>query len=154
MYKLSYMKFSGERYPYIIDLNVLEAIQDKFGSISEFERKVVGVEKVLDKNGQELLEANGSPKMRIVEPNMAAINFILPEMINEGLAIEAEREGKEYKPVNPLLIMADCNLEYTELSRLIHEEFVRRFESKKSKHSESSPKRRKPSTSNGSTTSD
>ena len=93
MYKLSYMEFSGERYPYIIDLNVLEAIQDKFGSISEFERKVVGVEKVLDKNGQELLEANGSPKMRIVEPNMAAINFILPEMMRD-LRSRRKEKGK------------------------------------------------------------
>lgn len=154
MYKLNRIEFGGESYPYIIDLNVLEAIQNEYGSIGEFERAIVGVEEVKDENGETVYEADGSPKMRIVEPSLKAINFVLPEMINEGLAIEAEREGKSWTPVNGLLLMADCDLGYRELSTLIHGEFVRRFASKKSKHSESRPRRRKPSTSSGSPTSD
>lgn len=154
MYKLNYIEFSGARYPYIIDLNVLETIQNKYRSLQTFEQLVYGLRPIVDKDGQTRTNENGETLYQRVEPNMAAINFVLPEMINEGLAIEAKRSGKEYTEVDPMLIMADCDLSFNELSELIHEEFERRFVTKKSRHSESRPRRRRPSTSNGSTTSD
>lgn len=154
MYEIHYIEFSGQKYPYIIDLNVLEKIQEKYRSIQVFEQLVYGFRPILDKDGKQKENEKGEKIYQKVEPNMAAINFILPEMINEGLAIEAERAGKEFTEVDPLLIMADCDINFNELSEIIHEEFERRFVSKKSKHSESRPRRRKPSTSDGSTTSD
>lgn len=154
MYKLSYIEFSGNKYPYIIDLNVLEAIQNKYRSIQVFEQLVYGMRPIIEKDGTQRRDKDGNALYQRVEPNMAAINFVLPEMINEGIAIEARRAGKEFDEVDPLLIMADCDLNFNELSELIHEEFERRFVTKKSKPSESRPRRRKPSTSNGSPTSD
>lgn len=153
MYKLNHIEFSGEKYPYLIDLNVLETIQEKYRSIQIFEQLVYGLRPILDKDGTQKENDKGEKLYRKVEPNMAAINFVLPEMINEGLAVEADRQGKEYTPVDPMKIMADCDISFEELSELIHEEFSRRFVSKKSKHSESRPRRRNPSTSNGSGTS-
>lgn len=154
MYKLNHIEFSGKKYPYIIDLNVLEAIQDKYRSLQVFEQLVYGLRPVVGKDGQTQTDKDGNTLYRNVEPNLAAINFVLPEMINEGLAIEAMRSNKEFKEVDPLEIMAECDINFRELSELIRVEFNRRFETKKSNHSESRPRRRKPSTSNGSITSD
>lgn len=154
MYQLSHIEFSGESYPYIIDLNVLETIQEKYSTVQNFERMIIGFKPVIADDGSQKKDEKGNKMWIPSEPDIKTINFILPEMINEGLAIEARRSGKEYKPVDPMLIMADCDIAYQELADIIHEEFARRFVSKKSSPSESRPRARKRSTSNGSTTSE
>ena len=137
MYKLETLEFGGKKYPYIIDLNVLEAIQDEFGSIQEFERRVIGLLVERDEYGEIIHDEVGNPKMKVVEPSLKHINFALVEMINEGLAIESRRSGKEYEPIDALLIMAECDINYIVLANLIKAEFDRRFVSKKSSHQES-----------------
>lgn len=133
MYKINKLEINGKKYPYIIDLNVLEAIQDEYGTIQEFERKILGLQIEHDANGNTLYDSEENVRYKKVEPSIKAIGFVLPEMINEGIAVEAMRAHKEYEPVEPLELMAEINVDYHELAVIIHDEFVRRFESKKSK---------------------
>lgn len=74
--KLKYINFE-KKYPIKCDLTVLEEIQEKYGTINEFELKLAG----WMKNEKKLVKT---------EPSMKAIRFALPLMINEGIDIANE----------------------------------------------------------------
>nr|DAX39501.1 MAG TPA: tail tube protein [Caudoviricetes sp.] len=72
------LEIEGKKYPMAFTLNVMESIQDEYGTIDKWGDLTEG------KDG---------------EPNIKALVFGLTEMINEGLDIEAEEKGKDYKPL-------------------------------------------------------
>lgn len=114
-----------------MDLNVLEHIQEEYGSINQFERDILGIELVKDEDGKQLYTKAGDCQMRIVEPSVKAIKAVLPMMINEGLAIEADIRGERYVPVSEQEIFRSCQIPFGDLADMIHEEFARCFETKK-----------------------
>ena len=114
-----------------MDLNVLETIQNEYGTINEFERDILGLKFAKDADGKQLFNDEGEPKMIIGETSIRAIKVALPAMINEGLEIEAEEAGKEFEPVEESYIFRNCNVSYELLGKMIHEEFKRCFKVKK-----------------------
>lgn len=68
----------GKEYPIVFNLNVMQAIQEEYGTITEWGK---------------LTDAEDD------EPNAKAVIFGIREMINEGLDIRAEETGEEYKPL-------------------------------------------------------
>lgn len=131
MEKMKRILIDGRTYPYKIDLNVLETIQDRYGSISQFERELLGYQFRMDDNGDQVYTEDGEPVMYRVEPSIRAIKMVLPAAINEGLAIEAEIMGKEYVPIAEEAVFRNCTISYELLARMLHEEFKRCFETKK-----------------------
>lgn len=131
MEKMKRILIARRTYPYKIDLNVLEAIQDKYGSISQFERELLGYRFRLDEDGNQIYSEDGEPVMYRVEPSIRAIKAVLPAAINEGLAIEAEERGKEYVPIAEEEVFRNCTISYELLARMLHDEFKRCFETKK-----------------------
>lgn len=131
MEKMKRILIAGRTYPYKIDLNVLEAIQDEYGSISQFERELLGYRFRLDEDGNQIYSEDGEPVMYRVEPSIRAIKAVLPAAINEGLAIEAEERGKEYVPIAEEEVFRNCTISYELLARMLHDEFKRCFETKK-----------------------
>lgn len=131
MEKMKRILIARRTYPYKIDLNVLEAIQDKYGSISQFERELLGYRFRLDEDGNQIYSEEGEPVMYRVEPSIRAIKAVLPAAINEGLAIEAEERGKEYVPIAEEEVFRNCTISYELLARMLHDEFKRCFETKK-----------------------
>lgn len=121
----------GRTFPVKIDLNVLEKIQDEYGSIYEFERKILGLEVARDRNGKVIYGDDKKPVMLSVEPSIKAIKTVLPLMINEGLAIEAGETGQSWEPVSDLWVFANCSIDFNVLAKMIHAEFKRCFETKK-----------------------
>lgn len=119
MQKLNRFLIGDKTYPVKMDLNVLEGIQDAFGSISRFERELLG------------LRASGDGKIYRAEPSVKAIKAVLPAMINEGLAIEAAETGKGYEPVGELEVFSACTIAYDLLADMIHAEFRKCFAVKK-----------------------
>lgn len=110
----------GDRtYPVKMDLNVLETLQEKFGSIRAFEMELVG------------LRVSEDGSLYVTEPSVRAVREALPAMVNEGLAIEAADEGRPWEPVDELRLMSECRIAYDELARMIHEELKRCFMRKK-----------------------
>lgn len=73
-----YLEVEGKKYPMEFNLNVMEVIQDEYGTV--------------DKWGELTEGENG-------EPNIKALVFGLTAMINEGLEIEAEDKEKDFKPL-------------------------------------------------------
>lgn len=131
MRKMARIRIGKKDYPMKMDLNVLEHIQEEYGSINQFERDILGIEYLKDENGKQLYTKDGDCRMRIVEPSVKAIKAVLPMMINEGLAIEADIRGGEYVPVSEQEIFRECRIPFGDLADMIHEEFARCFETKK-----------------------
>ena len=72
------ISYNGKTYPYIFNLNVMEAIQEEYGTIDEWGRLTDG--------------ANG-------EPNAKALIFGYTVMINEGIDIRNEEQGTNEPPL-------------------------------------------------------
>lgn len=119
MQKLGRILIGDRTYPVKIDLNVLEAIQEGYGSIGRFERELVGLYQ-----GEDGTMYRG-------EPSVKAIRMVLPVMVNEGLAIEAAETGKPYEPVSDMEVISRCSVAYDLLAGVIHGEFKKCFIQKK-----------------------
>jgi len=75
--KINYLETKTEKFPLVFTLNVMEAIQEKYGTIE---------------NWSNLIQRDG-------EPDIKALKFFITEAINEGLEIEAERTGEKRKAI-------------------------------------------------------
>ena len=75
--KINYLETKTEKYPLVFSLNVMEAIQDKYGSIDKW---------------SSLIQKNGGPDIK-------ALKFFMTEAINEGIEIENEKNNEKRKSV-------------------------------------------------------
>ena len=123
MENLQRIIIAGKTYPFKIDLNVLEYIQNEYGTIHEFEREIMGVH--YERN------MDGGYVMTITEPSIRAIKTVLPAAINEGLAIEADEVNRPLERLEPEFIFRNCTIPYRLLGTMLHEEFKRCFVTKK-----------------------
>lgn len=131
MEKLSRLTIGGKSYPVKVDLNVLEVIQNEFGTINNFERDLLGIKIQTDDEGNIVYNSEGDPEMYLVEPSIKAITTILPLMVNEGLEIEALQKGKAFEPVDAKLLIGSCDTAFSLLSKQIHAEYKKCFATKK-----------------------
>lgn len=72
------LQYKDKEYHLVFNLNVMEKIQEEYGSVSKWGELTDG--------------ASG-------EPNAKAVIFGFTEMINEGLEIENEETGSDHKPM-------------------------------------------------------
>lgn len=73
--KVNYLETKTEKYPLVFTLNVMESIQEKYGTIEAWSN---------------LIQSEG-------EPDVKALKFFITEAINEGLEIENEKTGEKKK---------------------------------------------------------
>jgi hypothetical protein len=73
------IEYRGKTYRLVFDLNVMEAIQDEYGSIEAWGK---------------LTEPDDGG-----EPNIKALVFGVMEMINEGIDISNDEDGTDEKPL-------------------------------------------------------
>lgn len=73
MEKLAYIETTKRRYPIVFNINVMEEIQEAYGSMSAW--------------GDMVESENGEPKVK-------DLKIGLMMMINEGIDIENEEQGK------------------------------------------------------------
>lgn len=76
--KLQEIEYKDKTYKLAFDLNVMEAIQDEFGSIEAWGKLVEPEEG---------------------EPSIKALVFGATQMINEGIEISNEEDGTDDKPL-------------------------------------------------------
>lgn len=132
MTELKRILIGGKLFPIKFDINVLEHVQDEYGTVNEFERNLRGIEAVRDAEGNVIYDEKEKPVLLATkEPSVRAIKTALPAMINEGLAIEAEETGRSWEPVSELWVLSNCNISFETLSDMIYEEYKRCFEVKK-----------------------
>ena len=75
--KINYLETETEKFPLVFTLNVMESIQEKYGTIEAWSN---------------LIQRDG-------EPDIKALKFFITEAINEGLEIEAEKIGEKPKAI-------------------------------------------------------
>ena len=75
--------YKEKEYKVVFNLNVMEAIQEEFGTLDKWTELTSGVNQ---------------------EVSVKALKFGYTEMINEGLAIESEETGEKFKPVSPAFV--------------------------------------------------
>ena len=71
--KITYLETDSEKFPLAFTLNVMEALQDEYGTLSEW---------------SELIRNQK-------EPNIKALKFFITEAINEGIDIENEKSDEK-----------------------------------------------------------
>lgn len=129
MEKLKILQINSMKYPIKMNNYVLEAIQEEYGTVNEFEKKLVGIEEIENKDGEII-------KKR-VEPSIKAINFVLPLMVREGMRLDAYNKKKDPDYIDDYEIIGKLNISFWEIAGILHEEMNRCFQSKKNQ-----PKRR------------
>ena len=77
--KLQEIEYKDKTYKLAFDLNVMEAIQDEYGSIEAWGKLVEPEEG---------------------EPNIKALVFGATQMINEGIEISNDEDGTDEKPLS------------------------------------------------------
>ena len=75
--KITYLETNSENFPLAFTLNVMESIQDEYGTLSEW---------------SELIRNQK-------EPNIKALKFFITEAINEGIDIENEKSSEKRAPI-------------------------------------------------------
>ena len=75
--KITYLETNSEKFPLAFTLNVMEALQDEYGTLSEW---------------SELIRNQK-------EPNIKALKFFITEAINEGIDIENEKSDEKRAPI-------------------------------------------------------
>lgn len=93
------LTYKDTDYDLVFDLNVMEQIQDEYGTIERWSELTDGKEIVLDKNGNPLIDDNGDPITKPKEVDARALKFGIWCMINEGIEIKNEEEGSDLKPI-------------------------------------------------------
>lgn len=76
--KVNYLETKTEKYPLVFTLNVMESIQEKYGTIEAWSN---------------LIQREG-------EPDIKALKFFITEAINEGLEIENEKNWRKKEANN------------------------------------------------------
>lgn len=71
--KITYLETDSEKFPLAFTLNVMESIQNEYGTLSEWSELI--------KNKK--------------EPNIKALKFFITEAINEGIDIENEKSSEK-----------------------------------------------------------
>ncbi len=77
--KINYLETKTEKYPMAFTLNVMEALQEKYGNLNEW--------------------TNLAQKSE--EPDIKSLKFFMTEAINEGIEIENEKYGEKRKLLTP-----------------------------------------------------
>ena len=71
--KINYLETETEKFPLVFTLNVMESIQEKYGTIEAWSN---------------LIQRDG-------EPDIKALKFFITEAINEGIEIENEKTDEK-----------------------------------------------------------
>ena len=117
MEKCTKIKISGNEYPVRFDYTVLKEVAEKYKSIHKFELDLMGMESVgVNDDGDEILKV-------VKDPSISCIMFLLPKMINSAL------DYLDFDLVDEKQIIKEIDLNYIELSHILHEEMKKCFKS-------------------------
>lgn len=76
--------YKGKEYHLVFNLNVMQSIQDEYGTIDKWAELTDGTEQKDGRKG---------------EPNAKAVIFGFTEMLNEGIDISNDENGTDDKPL-------------------------------------------------------
>lgn len=119
--RLSYITVRDRQIPLWCDIFALNEIQEKYGSIGSFERRLIGVPEDAGKDWRGIRK----------EPDVAVIIFALELMIREGYKKADMLEEGVTPHEDPKVLLMDIDIPFSELSDIVHGVYKRCFQSKK-----------------------
>ena len=132
--KLNTVRIGGKKIPIKCDFNVLQIVQEEFGTLKQFEQALIGLKPILDKNGDMIYETGPdgieSIKFKTTEPSLKAIAIALPIMINEG-KIQASEQGEDIPDFDYKSAIKEADFSIVEVAVDLHNEYRRCFDRKK-----------------------
>lgn len=128
--KLSYITLSGETFPLRCGMEVLEEIQEKYGSIDEFENRIMLFVPQKDEEGKEVVNEEGVAIGQYITPKIKDLGDALYLMVTAGLELEAELEGKEIRKVSRRELLEKADMMPVTLGLKLHGEMMRCFRRK------------------------
>ena len=135
---LNTVTIGGHKLPIKCDFNILQILQENFGTLKQFEQKLLGLVPVLDKAGNQVYEkdSNGEEviKFRTTEPSLKAIALTLPMMINEGRQ-QAEAQGEDIEEFDYKQAIKEADFSIIDVAVELHTEYRRCFDRKQVKAS-------------------
>ena len=140
--KLNEIEINGTKYPIYCDLNVLDLIQENFESVNEFERGILGLVPLRDKNGELMRDDTGALLQEQHEPKIKTVAFGLFVMIREGQRIQKRETGEDVELIQKEDIMEGCRISFIELAEIVRTEFNRCFTIKKKENKTSKSKKK------------
>lgn len=87
----SIIEFKDKKYKMVFNLNVMQEIQEEYGSLREWGE-------LTDGKTEEVVKGNKKEKVQ-AEPNVKALIFGLTTMLNEGIDIENDENGTNNPPL-------------------------------------------------------
>lgn len=132
--KLNTVTIGGHKLPIKCDFNILQILQESFGTLKQFEQALIGMVPVLDKDGNQVFEYNSDGeeiiKFRTTEPSLKAIALALPIMINEGRQ-QALEQGEDPDDFDYKAAIKEADFSIVEVAVALHNEYRRCFDRKK-----------------------
>ncbi len=119
--KPTMININGKDVPLWCDIFALNEIQEDYGTISDFERKLAGIKEV---------EVNGERKSYKVEPDVRTIIYALKLMCKEGYK-KAMFLGEELEKEDIDGLLMNIEIPFNQLADILHNEFRRCFAAKK-----------------------
>lgn len=87
----SVIEYKGKSYKMVFNLNVMQEIQEEFGSLREWGELTDGKpEEIVNGKKKEIVQG---------EPNIKALIFGLTVMLNEGIEIDNDENGTNNPPL-------------------------------------------------------
>lgn len=140
--KLNTVTIGGKKLPIKCDFNCLQILQENFGTLKSFEQKLIGINPVLDRNGEPIyiVDSDGEEtiKFTTTEPNLKAIALALPMFINEGRN-QARMQGEDtLEDFDYKAAIKEADFSIIDVAVELHNEYRRCFDRKKLKASRAS----------------
>lgn len=134
---LNTVEIAGKKLPIKCDFNVLQVIQEQFGTLKNFEQKLIGINPKTDKDGNQIYktDSNGEEVLdyTVTEPSLKAIAVALPLMLKEG-RIQADEQGETAnKDFDYMASIREADFSMVQVAIELHTEYKRCFERKKLK---------------------
>lgn len=129
--RLDTVAIADKEYNIRCTIGVLANLQEKFGTLDEFENKMRPKTPVLDEEGMQKKDEAGNPLWEYGTPDLGAITYALPLMVNEGILVEADRLGQPAQELDADYILRNVQESPWLIGNKIISEFYRAFVSKK-----------------------
>ena len=134
--KLNTVRIGGKKIPIKCNFNVLQIIQETFGTLKVFEQALIGMVPILDENGDPIYETGPdgteSVRFKTTEPSLKAIALALPIMINEG-KLQAQAQGDDLPDFDYKSAIKEADFSIVDVAVDLHAEYRRCFDRKKLK---------------------
>jgi len=91
------LEYKGQKYKLVFNLNVLEEIQQEYGTFAKWLDFITG--DVKERKTGDFVETATGEIYEKGEPDIKAVKFAYLHMINEGIDMDNEETGGDKKPV-------------------------------------------------------